>query len=140
MKFLGQGSDPSCSCNLRHSCGNAGSAHCARPGIEPASQCSRDSANLLCTSGATPLLLLMVPPGVPAAAQWVKNPIAAAQVTVGEGVKECSVVMGSCGIGHSSSLAQIQSLAWGHPCAASAAITKKKKKKKKSPSLLQGCS
>ena len=31
-KFLGEGSNPSCSCDLRHGCGNAGSLTCcARP-------------------------------------------------------------------------------------------------------------
>ena len=36
-KFLGQGLNPSSSCNLCHSCGNVRSfAHCAGPGIEPA--------------------------------------------------------------------------------------------------------
>ena len=42
--FLGQGSDPSQSCNL--CCCNAGSlTHCAELGIEPASQCSRDTSD-----------------------------------------------------------------------------------------------
>ena len=45
-EFLGQGSDPSCSCNLSHSCGNAGSlTHCARLEIEPVSQGSQDAVN-----------------------------------------------------------------------------------------------
>ena len=45
-EFLGQGSDPSCSHDLSHSHGNAGSlTHCARLGIEPASQCSQDTAD-----------------------------------------------------------------------------------------------
>ena len=36
-KFLGQGSNLSHSCDLRHSCGNAGSlTHCTGPGIKPA--------------------------------------------------------------------------------------------------------
>ena len=36
-KFPGQGSNSSCSCNLRHSCGNGRSfTHCARPEIKPA--------------------------------------------------------------------------------------------------------
>ena len=36
-KFLGQGPNPSCSCNLRHSSGNAGAlTHCTGPGIKPA--------------------------------------------------------------------------------------------------------
>ena len=39
VEFLGQGSDLSCSC------GNAGSPTlCAKLGIEPESQCSRDAA------------------------------------------------------------------------------------------------
>ena len=38
MEFLGQESDPSCSCDLTCSCGNVDPEHtCARPGIEPAS-------------------------------------------------------------------------------------------------------
>ena len=42
----GQGSDPSYSCNLKCSCSNAGLlTHCARPGIEPVSQCSQDTVN-----------------------------------------------------------------------------------------------
>ena len=46
MEFLDQGSDPSHSCDLSHSCSNAGSlTHCARPGLEPASQRSQDAAN-----------------------------------------------------------------------------------------------
>ena len=36
-KFLDQGLNPSHSCDLCHSCSNAGSlTHCARPGVEPA--------------------------------------------------------------------------------------------------------
>ena len=46
MEFLGQGSDPSRSHDLSHSCGNAISlTHCARLGSKPASQCSQDSAD-----------------------------------------------------------------------------------------------
>ena len=46
MKFPGQGSDLSCSCNLHHSCGNARFLpHCAKPGIKPVSQHSRDATN-----------------------------------------------------------------------------------------------
>lgn len=47
MEILGQGSDPSHSCDLSYSRGNAGSLiHCAGPGIEPAvSQCSRGAAD-----------------------------------------------------------------------------------------------
>ena len=46
MGFQGQESDPSPGCDLCHSCGNAGSlTHCARPGIEPASQRSQDITN-----------------------------------------------------------------------------------------------
>ena len=38
-KFPGQGLNLSCSCHLRHSCGNAGSlSHCAGPEIEPEPQ------------------------------------------------------------------------------------------------------
>ena len=46
MEFLGQGTDPSCSCNLSCSCGDPGSlTHRARLGIKPAFQCSQDSAD-----------------------------------------------------------------------------------------------
>ena len=50
MEFLGQGSDPChtcdqcCNCSCSCSCGNSGSlTHCARLGIEPVSQRSRDA-------------------------------------------------------------------------------------------------
>ena len=44
MECPGQRSDPSC--NLNISCGNTGSlTHCARPGIEPVSQCSQDAGH-----------------------------------------------------------------------------------------------
>ena len=44
--FLGQGSDPSRSRELRRSCGNTGSlTHCAGLGIEPVSQCFQDAAD-----------------------------------------------------------------------------------------------
>ena len=44
MEFLGQRSDPCCTCDLYHSCSNARSllTHCAGPGIELASRHSRD--------------------------------------------------------------------------------------------------
>ena len=46
MELPGQGSDPSHSHNQSHSCGNTGSfTHCAGPGIEPASRCSREAAD-----------------------------------------------------------------------------------------------
>ena len=46
MVSPGQGSDPSLSCDLCHSCGNMGSlTHCARLGIKPASQCSQNATN-----------------------------------------------------------------------------------------------
>ena len=46
MEFPGQGSHLSCSWTLSCSWGNAGSlTHYAGPGIEPASQCSRDTTN-----------------------------------------------------------------------------------------------
>ena len=46
MEFPGQGSDPSCSCHLSRSCGNAGSlTHCARLGNEPESQRSQDASD-----------------------------------------------------------------------------------------------
>ena len=46
MEFLGHRSDPSCSCNLHHSCSNAGSlTHCFRWGTEPASWGCRDATD-----------------------------------------------------------------------------------------------
>ena len=46
MEFMGQGSDPSHSHDLSHSCSNAGSlTHCGRPRIEPVTQHSQDSTD-----------------------------------------------------------------------------------------------
>ena len=46
MEFLGQGPYLSCNCYLCWSCSNTRSlTHCARLGIEPVSQCSRDPAD-----------------------------------------------------------------------------------------------
>ena len=46
MEFPGQGSDPSHSCNLRHSCGNTGSlTHCAEPRIKPVYWHCRDASD-----------------------------------------------------------------------------------------------
>ena len=46
MELPSQGSDPIHSHKLSRSCSNAGSlTHCARRGIEPASQCSQDAAD-----------------------------------------------------------------------------------------------
>ena len=46
MEFLGQVSDPSRSCNLSCTCGNAGSlTHCGGPGIEPETQCYQEAAS-----------------------------------------------------------------------------------------------
>ena len=63
LKFPGQGSDPSCSCNLCHSCSNAGSSTlCAVPGIEPAPpQRQRQILNLLCLSGNSQICYLNGP-------------------------------------------------------------------------------
>ena len=42
MEFLGQGSDPSRSLDLNHSCSNTGFlTHCGGLGIEPATQCTK---------------------------------------------------------------------------------------------------
>ena len=52
MEFLGQGSDPSHSCDLSRNCGNAGSLiYCAGSGIESTSQCSRNATNPLAPQG-----------------------------------------------------------------------------------------
>ena len=49
MEPLGQGSDPSHSCNLHHSCGNVATpdslTHYTQPGIEPVSCSCREAAN-----------------------------------------------------------------------------------------------
>ena len=46
MKFLGQGSDLSCSCDLSRSSGITGSlTHYDGPGIEPVSQSSQDAVD-----------------------------------------------------------------------------------------------
>ena len=46
MEFLGQGSVPSHSCDLQHSCGNTRSlTHSAWLGIKAESQCSRNATN-----------------------------------------------------------------------------------------------
>ena len=46
IELLGQGSDLSCGLNLSCNCSNSGFlTHCARPGIEPESQCSQDAAD-----------------------------------------------------------------------------------------------
>ena len=48
MGFLGQGSDPSHSCDLHCICSNnTFLTHCARLGIESASWCGRDAADPL---------------------------------------------------------------------------------------------
>ena len=48
MELPGQGSDPSHSRKLSHSCGNTGLlTHCAGLGIQPSSQCSQDAADLI---------------------------------------------------------------------------------------------
>ena len=55
MEFPGQGSDPSCSCNLRHSGGKAGSFNpLCWMGINPASWCCRDA-----TMGAPEVLVFI---------------------------------------------------------------------------------
>ena len=59
MEFLDQGSDQSCSCDLSHSCVNAGSlTHCAGPGIETVSHCSQDASVPLHHNGNSPATLL----------------------------------------------------------------------------------
>ena len=60
VEFLGQGSDPSCRCDLCCSCGNAGSfTHSAGPGTEPASQCCRDPADPVAPQWELPHCLLL---------------------------------------------------------------------------------
>ena len=55
-EFPGQGSDPSYSCDLYCSCGNARSlTHYAGLGMEPVSQCSQEAADPICATVGTPL-------------------------------------------------------------------------------------
>ena len=59
-EFLGQGSDPSYSCDLSHTCGNTGSlTHCARLGIKPLSWHSQDAANPVAPQWELLLLFLL---------------------------------------------------------------------------------
>ena len=59
MEFPSQGLDPSHSCDACCSCGNAGSlTHCAWPGTEPASQCSRDTTSPIVLQGNSWLIYL----------------------------------------------------------------------------------
>ena len=60
-KFLGQGSNPSHSCELWHGCGSAGSwIHCARPGIKPEPLKRKHwILNLLCHSGNSSCFFLI---------------------------------------------------------------------------------
>lgn len=52
VELPGQASDLSCSFSLSHSCGSARSLiHCARPGIEPSTQCFQDTADPVAHSG-----------------------------------------------------------------------------------------
>ena len=58
MEFQGQGSDPSHSCDLSHSCSDARSlTHCAGPEIKLVSQCSQDTANPIVPQWELPLYL-----------------------------------------------------------------------------------
>ena len=62
MESLGQGSDPSRSCNLSCSGGHARSlTHCAGPGIEPASQCPQEAADPIAPQCELHILLLFMP-------------------------------------------------------------------------------
>ena len=57
-EFPGHGSDPRCSCNLSHSCGNNGSlSHCAGLGIERAFRCSQDSTDPIVPTAGTPKII-----------------------------------------------------------------------------------
>ena len=57
-KFLGQGSDPSHSCDLCHSSDNP-LTHCAGPGIEPVSWCSRDASDPVAPQWELPIWFLL---------------------------------------------------------------------------------
>ena len=56
-KFLSQRSNPSCSCNLRHSCENARSlTHCARPEFEPVPPQRQSRSLTCCATVGTPAI------------------------------------------------------------------------------------
>ena len=60
VEFLGQGSDPSCSCDQHHSYGNARSlTHCAGPGSKPATwqRCGWSH----CATAGTPSIPVLLP-------------------------------------------------------------------------------
>ena len=53
--------DPSHTCNLCQNCSNIRSlTHCAWPGIEPVSQCSRDTAHPVAPTVGTPFFLFLI--------------------------------------------------------------------------------
>ena len=60
MEFPGQGSDPSCNCDLSRSCSNTvGSlTHCAGPGIKPAFQSFQDRANPIVPQRELPIYII----------------------------------------------------------------------------------
>lgn len=62
VEFLGQGLDPSGSCDLCCSCGNSGSFNpLCHPGIEPAAWCWREAADPCCAiAGSTVLTFLYI--------------------------------------------------------------------------------
>ena len=63
IEFLGQGSDPSRSWDLSHSCSNtAPLSHCAGLAIKPASQCSRDATHPIapCRNSFCPFLKVVL--------------------------------------------------------------------------------
>ena len=59
MEFLGQGSDPNPGCDNSRSL-----THCARLGIEPESQCSRDACRSHCATVATLAYIFLIIPEV----------------------------------------------------------------------------
>ena len=63
MEFPGQGSNPSCSCNLCYGYGNAGSLiHCTRSGIEPVSLLLQRHWRAHCATEGTPFYYLIQMP------------------------------------------------------------------------------
>ena len=55
-EFLGQGSDPSHSCEQHRGSNARALTHCARPGIEPVSQGSRNAADPVASQRILPFI------------------------------------------------------------------------------------
>ena len=60
LEFLGQGTDPSCSCHLHCSCGNTGSlTHCPGLGLRPVSWRCRDAVDPVALRRSTTFIIFI---------------------------------------------------------------------------------